>query len=97
MESYADGRVMTGRQAKEVGLIHSIGYLDDAIAASARIAQIKNPEPFYIPKEDPSLLERLTRREEDEASLKILKTGMAILRAELTGLPLYLMPDYLGE
>jgi protease-4 len=98
MEAYADGRVMTGRQAKEAGLIHSIGYLDDAIAASARIAQIKDPEPFYIPKEDPGLLERLIKGEEsEEASLKLVKLGMVILRAELAGLPLYLMPDYWGE
>jgi len=96
LEQYADGRVMTGRQAQEVGLIHATGYLDNAIQACAKIAGLKNPEPFYIPKESPSIFDLLSRTEDTEASAQLIKKGLSVLRAEIAGLPLYLMPSYLG-
>jgi len=36
----ADGRVFTGEQAKENGLVDQLGYMDDAIAAAKELAQI---------------------------------------------------------
>ncbi len=43
----ADGRVFTGRQALELGLIDEVGYLDDAIAKAAELGGIEG-EPRVV-------------------------------------------------
>ncbi len=47
----ADGRILTGRQAVEVGLVDKIGNLQDAIKEAASLAGIKG-EPQIITKEE---------------------------------------------
>lgn len=47
----ADGRVFTGKQAKEIGLIDELGNLEDAIKEAARLSGIKG-EPEVITKKD---------------------------------------------
>lgn len=44
----AEGRVWTGRQAKENGLVDELGDLDDAIAAAARLAGLEKPETRWL-------------------------------------------------
>jgi protease-4 len=39
----ADGRIFTGMQAKEAGLVDAIGFMDDAIEDTADLAGINNP------------------------------------------------------
>lgn len=39
----ADGRIYTGTQAKEVGLVDELGFLDDAIEGATALAKIENP------------------------------------------------------
>lgn len=47
----ADGRIFTGRQAKELGLIDELGNLQDAIDAAAEMAGIKGkPQVIYSKK-----------------------------------------------
>jgi protease-4 len=49
----AGGRIWTGRQAKENGLIDELGGLDDAIAAAAKLGGLpgdKEPELLLLPK-----------------------------------------------
>jgi protease-4 len=47
----ADGRILTGRQAKELGLIDELGNLQDAIDAAAKMAGIKGkPRVVYSRK-----------------------------------------------
>ncbi len=56
----ADGRVFTGEQAKTLGLVDSLGTLEDTIAEAARMAGIKGePEVIYPEKKRFSLLELL--------------------------------------
>jgi protease-4 len=40
VRALADGRIYTGREAKELGLVDEVGYLDDAIDAAIRLAGI---------------------------------------------------------
>jgi len=40
VKSLADGRIYTGKQAKEVGLADEVGNLDAAIAAAAQLGKI---------------------------------------------------------
>lgn len=56
----ADGRIMSGEQAKELGLLDSFGNLEDAIALAAQLGGIKGePNVVYAKPPDASLLEYL--------------------------------------
>lgn len=60
VEKVADGRILTGRQAKELGLVDEIGNLQDAIAEAAKMAGIKGkPDVVYARRTRFSLLEFL--------------------------------------
>jgi protease-4 len=47
---YADGRILTGRQALEVGLIDTLGSFEDAVTIAGDLAGIKSPMLVYPPK-----------------------------------------------
>lgn len=47
LKKYANGRVFTGLQAKEIGLIDSLGTLEDAIRITAKMAGIED-EPRIV-------------------------------------------------
>jgi protease-4 len=51
VQAMAQGRVYTGAQALEIGLVDRLGNLDDAIATAARMAKLEN----YRLKELPEL------------------------------------------
>jgi protease-4 len=54
----ADGRVFTGAQALQLGLVDELGNLQDAIDLAANLAGIEGePNVIYPKKERPSLLE----------------------------------------
>ncbi len=60
VKSLADGRVYTGREAKENKLIDAVGDLQDAIDAAAQMAKIKGePKIVKAPKAKQSLLDLL--------------------------------------
>jgi protease-4 len=54
-----DGRVYTGKQAKELGLVDQLGYLDDAVNKAGELGGIKGKPRVieYVPR--PSFLEVL--------------------------------------
>ena len=68
----ARGRVWTGKDAKEIGLVDELGGLKNAIAYAAKQAGIKEPKVLYYPlrKEDKwlDLFEQF--EEENNASVK---------------------------
>ena len=58
VRSLADGRIFSGRQAKELGLIDELGGLQEAIQEAARLAGIEGePRVVEEPKEKFSLLD----------------------------------------
>lgn len=60
IESIADGRIFSGEQAKKLGLIDSLGGLEDAIAMAGKLGGIKGePIVSYPKKKRFSLLEYL--------------------------------------
>ncbi|MFO0936458.1 MAG: signal peptide peptidase SppA [Gemmataceae bacterium] len=74
----AGGRVWTGRQAKENGLVDELGTLDDAIAGAKKLAGIdpkKEMEQLILPKPT-SFLEKLM---EGDASLPFMKVDSTLL------------------
>ncbi len=50
VDAIGQGRVWSGTDAKERGLVDELGHLDDAIAAAARLAGLETYEVRYIEK-----------------------------------------------
>ena len=62
----ADGRIYTGKESVELGLVDRLGNLEDAVDWAAELAGIKGPVAVvYPPKPKPTFIEYLT-----EASVK---------------------------
>jgi len=66
----ADGRILTGEQAKQIGLVDQIGNLQDTIDIVAKMAGIEGKPNILYPKRKFSLWELLVR----EATSAILDT-----------------------
>jgi protease-4 len=59
----ADGRIFTGEQAMELGLVDELGNLKDAINAAAKMAAIEGePKIVYPEKEKKSVFDYLFDR-----------------------------------
>lgn len=67
----ADGRILTGEQAKQLGLVDQLGNLQDAIDTAAKLAGIEGKPVVLYPKRKFSLLELLIEGI-TEAVLRIL-------------------------
>lgn len=60
VRSIADGRILSGEQARELGLLDSLGNLEDAISLAGKLGGIKGePSVFYAKEKKFSLLEYL--------------------------------------
>jgi len=58
VRAIADGRILTGEDAKKLGLLDSLGNLEDAITLAAKLAGIEGePSVFYVKEKKFSLLE----------------------------------------
>ena len=67
MKSLAEGKVYTGEQAKQVGLVDEFGNVEDAIEKAGRLGGIKGKvEAVYPQKEGFSLLRLLTGEEGEQ-------------------------------
>ena len=65
VKSLADGRIYTGREAKELGLVDELGNFYDAIDMAADLAGIEDPTIVYMNK--PTLSSLLFGSESDAA------------------------------
>jgi protease-4 len=57
----ADGRILTGEQAKQLGLVDQIGNLQDAIDTTAKMVGIEGKPNILYPKKRFSILELLLK------------------------------------
>jgi protease IV len=55
----ADGRIFTGRQAKELKLVDSLGGLEDAVAEAGQMGGIKGQPKMEYPRKDKRMLAEL--------------------------------------
>lgn len=62
VRTYADGRIFTGRQAKEIGLVDELGNLQDAIKRTAELAGIEGEPQTVETQKRLTLLELLQNR-----------------------------------
>ncbi|HEB75785.1 MAG TPA: signal peptide peptidase SppA [Nitrospirae bacterium] len=66
VKEIADGRIFTGRQAKEVGLVDALGNIQDAIMEAASLGGIEGEPNVISKKEKSSILDLLDSRIPDE-------------------------------
>jgi protease-4 len=59
VKPHADGRVLSGEQAKAAGLVDELGNFSDALAAAATLAKAKGEPVAVYPRERKSLLAEL--------------------------------------
>ncbi|AEH44031.1 signal peptide peptidase SppA, 36K type [Thermodesulfatator indicus DSM 15286] len=79
IKKFADGRVFTGRAAKEFGLVDELGNLNDAIKLAAKMAGLKGyPEVVYPSKE--KLWERFLVEQKLSQSLAVLFSPLYIMK-----------------
>lgn len=48
VDAIAQGRVWIGEQAKELGLVDNLGYVEDAVQAAARLASLEHYDTKYV-------------------------------------------------
>ena len=90
VESIAEGRIWTGRQAREAGLVDQLGGLDDAIASAAKRAGLESWSVKPV-KRPLSFQEQLLKQmAEGSAQIRALLFDMEALHSPLSGLALLL-------
>lgn len=62
LRSFADGRVLSGRQAKELGLVDNLGDLRDAISRAAQRAGVRGRPTVLQEKRKPSVWDLIESR-----------------------------------
>jgi protease-4 len=70
VDKIAKGRVWTGAQAKDLGLVDELGGLDRAIEVAKQLSHIAASEPVHIVRypEEKTFWQMLVEREEDQMS-----------------------------
>jgi len=69
---YADGRIFSGNQAKDLKLVDELGTLTDAIMEAARLANIEGKPKVIWPKDKKDKLIDIFLEQDDEASFGAL-------------------------
>lgn len=72
LEKIAEGRVWTGKQALEIGLVDAIGGLDDALKEAANLANLSEYSVYEYPKlENP--IEAFFKTQKEDITSRLLK------------------------
>lgn len=86
VRSFADGRIFTGRQAKELGLVDEIGGLERAVELAAELAHlVGKPRKIEVTPRRRGLFSRLFR------TMDRVELELELIRG-LSGAPLWMMP-----
>jgi protease-4 len=83
---FADGRVFSGAQAKELHMIDALGGLEDAVQAAGKLAGIPGTPSVIQPKRRFSIMELLRSQFGGTAASVLLRPSLPAFRT-----PLYLM------
>ena len=71
VESIAQGRIWTGSEARENGLVDEIGGIDEAVAAAAELGKIKNYFVVEYPEQKSSILDEVVLSLTEEAKMQL--------------------------
>ncbi len=78
VKSFADGRIFTGREAKELGLVDYLGSIDKAIKVAKKLSKSPNAKVWVV-KERHGIVERLLGKE----SSQLIKNLIGILNGNV--------------
>ena len=95
VRKFADGRVFTGRKAKELKLVDELGGLQDAVRAAGKLAGMRGEPKIQYPTKERPLVREIFG---EEASTAV--SGLAAKMGEVMGRPgfQFLMPlEGVGE
>jgi protease-4 len=94
VDKYSDGRVFTGETAVKLGFADQIGTYEDALRVIGELTGLGNkPEIFLPPKKRPDFFEVFA---EAKVSDGIEISIREVLKLQMLGQPLYLMPGSMG-
>lgn len=84
----ADGRILLGKTAQQLGLVDEMGNFQDAVKAAAALGKIQGePDLLYVKKKGHSLLDLLLGSEASERVTAYLDGSLNFLRYEMPHLP----------
>mgnify|MGYP000165083128 CR=1 FL=1 len=86
IKKLADGRVFTGRDAKELRLIDELGNLEDAISLAGRLSGIKG-EPVVVSKKERFTLLELIGGDFPKNLIKDIQDGFPTIRVKYILMP----------
>ncbi|HRQ28828.1 MAG TPA: signal peptide peptidase SppA [Saprospiraceae bacterium] len=106
VHAVAQGRIWTGRKAKEIGLVDELGELDTAIKLAAKKAGIKDYKTDNYPKYKTTMLDEIIKNIDLETKIKERVIGKTILdklspysrmisQPENYGKPQFMMTEHL--
>jgi protease IV len=82
---YADGRVFTGRQAREYGFVDTLGTYEDAVSIAAKLGDIKGKPKVVKERKIKSFMERMMGETVSQlASLKHELLSQPVLQYKFT-------------
>jgi protease-4 len=79
----ADGRVYTGQQALDLGLVDALGYEEDAVEVAAELGQIEGEPRVILLKRGATLIETLLRSRGHDLSV-LADISQSWLRRRMT-------------
>jgi protease IV len=83
---FADGRVFSGVQAKDLKMVDALGGLEDAVLAAGKLAGLPSPPAVIQPKRKFSLIDLLRNQFGGSAAAALLRPSLPAFKT-----PLYLM------
>lgn len=87
VRALADGRVFTGRQALQSGLVDELGNLQDAITVAGKLAGIEgDPKVVYPPRDKRKILEYLVEETASQLQRGLQERGAAGLQYIWSGI-----------
>jgi protease IV len=91
-DGIADGRIYSGKQAKEAGLIDEVGYFEDAIDAAKELAKIKEAKvvEYTKPFSFRQLLRLFGKSDAPKIQLEISPNTLKLQAGKLYFLPPYM-------
>ena len=83
---FADGRVFSGTQAKDLKMVDALGSLEDAVTAAGKLAGLPSPPSVIQPKRKFSFMDLLRNQLGGGAAAALLRPSLPAFKT-----PLYLM------
>lgn len=90
----ADGRIVSGKQAKEAGLVDEVGHFEDAVAAAKKRAKLTNAKVvrYSIPFSWRNVLRILGKNETPKIEIQLNPNMMKLQNGQM-----YLLPAYMFQ